>query len=99
MFFKAIFGHWLDTAKPAFDWMSKEAVEHATPDFEFLVEAQDRKKAEEIAKQYEGIETYAYEGLGNLKQLIEINYPESLHLSPIAIYADYLPEAIKRTKA
>lgn len=88
MFFKATFSHWINDEEPAVGHVSLEYKEKKDV---FYLEAENIEEATALSKKYEGIETYAYEGIGTLESVIEITSQEITLLTPIKIYEDYLP--------
>lgn len=91
MYFKVSFRKWVDTDQIQLEHLAGRDF----PDEVYLVEAETMAQAERIAKEYEGIETNAYEGLGSIRDVVPAELVDQNRFQLLTIYKKYLPKAAR----
>ncbi len=89
-FFKVTFGRWIDLSEPAFDNSYEAVKKWAEGKEKFYVEQPNLEAAREYARSFQGLETRAYEGLGELEEIKEIAEAEAKeYLANLSVYEVY----------
>lgn len=92
-YFKVTFGRWINTEEPVFDGQQESLSEWLKGKECFYVGRRTIEAARDYARTFEGIETHAYEGLGNLEDIMEITEREAKeYLTDLSVYAHYRPQ-------
>jgi hypothetical protein len=84
--FRATFSTWVNDAQPAMEEALKDNPFHSAETRSFFVEAVNEGHATMIAKEYEGVETHAHEGLAILMSVTAVGEEEAKNLPNLHTY-------------